>query len=231
MKPAAPPRIKALSFDVGGTLIEPWPSVGAVYAEVAARHGYPELDPALLKQRFLRAWSQRRNFNYTRAEWAALVDETFAGLTSAPPSTSFFDALYARFAEPDAWHVFTDVLPALNQLASAGLRLGIISNWDERLRPLLHRLDLARWFDPIIISCEVGRTKPDPSLFEAAARHWQLLPGSLLHVGDSATEDIAGARAADWQARRLDRNGGANGAETVANLGELAHSITAYNNI
>src|SRR5580700_10426449 len=31
--------IRAVTFDVGGTLIEPWPSVGRVYAEVAARHG------------------------------------------------------------------------------------------------------------------------------------------------------------------------------------------------
>ena len=31
-------HIQAVTFDVGGTLIRPWPSVGHVYAEVAARH-------------------------------------------------------------------------------------------------------------------------------------------------------------------------------------------------
>jgi len=31
--------IRAISFDVGGTLIRPWPSVGHVYAEVAAQQG------------------------------------------------------------------------------------------------------------------------------------------------------------------------------------------------
>jgi hypothetical protein len=35
------PEIRAVSFDVGGTLIEPWPSVGRAYAEVAARHARP----------------------------------------------------------------------------------------------------------------------------------------------------------------------------------------------
>ena len=30
--------IKAITFDVGGTLIEPWPSVGHAYAGVAARY-------------------------------------------------------------------------------------------------------------------------------------------------------------------------------------------------
>ena len=35
--------IRAVTFDVGGTLIEPWPSVGHVYAEVAAQHGWAGL--------------------------------------------------------------------------------------------------------------------------------------------------------------------------------------------
>ena len=32
-------RIRAVTLDVGGTLIEPWPSVGHVYARVAERFG------------------------------------------------------------------------------------------------------------------------------------------------------------------------------------------------
>ncbi len=43
-------RIRAVTFDVGGTLIEPWPSVGHVYAEVAARHGVAAIDVATLNQ-------------------------------------------------------------------------------------------------------------------------------------------------------------------------------------
>ncbi len=31
--------VRALFFDVGGTLLHPWPSVGAIYASVARRHG------------------------------------------------------------------------------------------------------------------------------------------------------------------------------------------------
>ena len=37
-------NVKAVTFDVGGTLIEPWPSVGHAYAEVAQRHGV-EVEP------------------------------------------------------------------------------------------------------------------------------------------------------------------------------------------
>src|SRR5581483_2268722 len=72
-------HIQAVTFDVGGTLIKPWPSVGHVYAEVAARHGVKRLQPEALDRQFAAAWRRLRNFNHGREEWAALVDQTFAG--------------------------------------------------------------------------------------------------------------------------------------------------------
>src|SRR5580704_6359300 len=86
------PEIRAITFDVGGTLLQPWPSVGDVYAGVAARHGV-NIQPAALDQRFARAWRARKQFNHGRDEWAALVDETFAGLLECPPSETFFSEL------------------------------------------------------------------------------------------------------------------------------------------
>ena len=108
-------NIAAITFDVGGTLIEPWPSVGHVYAAVAARHGV-RAEPEELTDRFVDAWNRKENFNYTQDDWAGLVDATFAGLTTTLPSQSFFDELYVRFAEPDCWRVYEDVIPALTAL-------------------------------------------------------------------------------------------------------------------
>src|SRR5206468_3601936 len=73
--------IRAVTFDVGGTLIEPWPSVGHIYAEVAARHGMKGLSAVVLNRQFTAAWRARKIFNYARSEWAELVNETFRGLT------------------------------------------------------------------------------------------------------------------------------------------------------
>ena len=49
--------IKAVTFDAGGTLLEPWPSVGAIYAAVAEEFGYPHLAPERLNSAFAAAWS------------------------------------------------------------------------------------------------------------------------------------------------------------------------------
>jgi putative hydrolase of the HAD superfamily len=199
-------NIEAITFDVGGTLIEPWPSVGHVYAEVAARHGAKNVSPELLNPRFKAAWHSSKDFNYSRAGWQELVRLTFDGLVE-PERLTFFPEIYERFAQPDAWRVFEDVLPALDALASRGLRLGIISNWDERLHDLLRQLHLANYFSSTIVSCDIGFTKPSPVIFQQAAAKFGLPPAAVLHVGDSPELDVLGARSAGFHALRIRRNG------------------------
>lgn len=213
--------IQAVTFDVGGTLMKPWPSVGHVYAEVAARHGLKEVSPEVLNRRFAAAWRELKNFNHSREEWAALVDQTFGGAGKRPPGESFFDELYNRFGEPEAWRIFEDVAPTLDDLAARGINLGIISNWDERLRPLLERLKLAGYFQTITISCEVGFTKPSPVIFEHTAKKLGLAPQLILHVGDSLESDVAGAKSAGFEALLVDRGAGETQEGRIRSLREL----------
>ena len=213
--------ILAVTFDVGGTLIEPWPSVGHVYAAVAARHGAKGLAAGLLNRKFAAAWRAAKRFNHSRSAWATLVDATFRGLTERPPSRTFFSELYARFAAPSAWRIYEDVVPTLEVLAARGLRLGVISNWDERLRPLLERLKLARYFEAIIVSREVGSAKPARRIFDHAVQALGLPPGAVLHVGDSLSMDVRGARAAGLRALLLRRDAGSPRRGQIRSLREL----------
>jgi putative hydrolase of the HAD superfamily len=105
--------------------------------------------------------------------------------------------------------VFDDVWPALDALAARGVRLAVISNWDERLEPLLRRLELHRRFETVVVSCAVGATKPAPAIFQQALRRLGLPAGAVLHVGDGEREDWAGARGAGLTAVLLQRAGGA----------------------
>jgi putative hydrolase of the HAD superfamily len=212
--------IRAITFDVGGTLIEPWPSVGHVYADVAAQFGVNSVTPDELTCGFIRAWKAQQNFDYSRAGWYAVIRETFASTTTALPE-EFFPAVYDRFAEPDAWQVYPDVLPTLKALHDRGLKLGIISNWDERLRPLLTKLGLSAHFTSQIISCEVGATKPDPRLFQRAAAELGVAPGQMIHVGDSHAFDVVGANAAGAHGRQVERRRPLTADWQVASLDQL----------
>jgi putative hydrolase of the HAD superfamily len=101
------------------------------------------------------------------------------------------------------------------------MRLAIVSNWDERLRPLLQQLRLDRYFETIIVSCEVGFAKPSPVIFEHASKKTGVAPGQILHVGDSFNDDVAGARAAGCRALLIDRANAAAGADRISSLREL----------
>jgi putative hydrolase of the HAD superfamily len=219
-------KIAAVTFDVGGTLIQPWPSVGRVYAEVAARHGVRNLPAERLEARFKSAWRAEHDFAYTRDAWAELVDRTFLGLCARPPSETFFPDLYEHFAQPVAWRIFDDVVPALEELATNGVRLGVISNWDERLRVLLGRLKLDGFFETVVVSCEVGFAKPSPVVFAQAAEKLGLPPASILHVGDSFEMDVQGAKTAGFEVLRVIRQGTGPSANAIHSLAGLAARIT-----
>ncbi|MDB6108655.1 MAG: HAD-superfamily hydrolase [Pedosphaera sp.] len=122
-----------------------------------------------------------------------------------PPSRTFFPELHDRFREPDAWQIFDDVLPTLHELAALGINLGIISNWDDRLVPMLKSLGLNKYFEAMIVSCDVGFSKLSPVIFEQAAKKLGVPPGSILHVGDSLDADVAGAKAAGFASVLIDR--------------------------
>ena len=197
--------IRAITFDVGGTLIEPWPSVGHIYAAVAARHGLRNMPVETLNRQFAAAWKNLVNFTHTRSEWSNLVNKTFLGLTHTPLDENLFSELYREFGRAEAWRIFDDVLTALEFLKSRRLKLEIISNWDERLRPLLHQLNLDRFFQTIVVSCEAGQCKPSPAIFKHAAKSLARPPDSILHIGDNLDLDVHGATSAGFQALLLAR--------------------------
>jgi putative hydrolase of the HAD superfamily len=196
--------VKAVTLDAAGTLLEPWPSVGDVYARVAEECGIGPISAGELNRRFGKAWKSKQGFDYSRMAWRKLVEQTFAGL--APLKPAFFDHLYDEFAQPRCWRVYDDVAPALERFRARGLKLAVISNWDERLRPLLTQIGLAPYFDAIVISTEVGVHKPDRAIFEHAANALRTAPNKVLHVGDSREEDFTAAQAAGFQAALLERD-------------------------
>lgn len=193
-----------VSLDVGGTLIQPWPSVGHVYAEVGERFGLKR-EPDELTSGFIAGWKERSGFNYQKHEWQSLVERAF-GVNELPEG--MFDALYERFEAADVWQVFPDVIPFLEMCQAKGIRLVAVSNWDERLVLLMNTLGLADYFEAIVVSCEVDAPKPSPVIFAEACRRMNCEAEQVVHIGDSQREDVEGARAFGMKAAFIDRRQG-----------------------
>jgi putative hydrolase of the HAD superfamily len=123
---------------------------------------------------------------------------------------------------------YPDVVPALLEARRRGLDLIVVSNWDGSLPEVLDRVGVGEHLDGVITSAGSGAAKPDPAIFRAALALAAVPAAAALHIGDSLTEDVAGAQAAGVRAVWLDRvasgvrpgrEGGA--VSTISNLSEL----------
>jgi putative hydrolase of the HAD superfamily len=120
------------------------------------------------------------------------------------PFEDCFRRLWDHYGEPGAWELYADVEPALERLGRV-VRLGVISNFDARLWPVLRGHGLLDCFEVVVPSSAVGVVKPRPGIFEAACRQAGVEASDCLHVGDDPERDWAGARAAGmsvWELRR-----------------------------
>ncbi len=197
---------KVIFLDAVGTLFGVKGSVGEVYGEIARDFGV-EVAASVLDDAFYKSFKQSSPMAFPGVEleqivarefdwWSAIALQTFqlAGVIDQfKDFETFFIQLYTHFATADPWTVYPDVLPALEHWHNAGIKLGVLSNFDSRLYLVLKSLDLADFFTSITISTEVGAAKPEAKIFiEGLAKH-ECAPEEAWHVGDSFHADYQGA--------------------------------------
>lgn len=122
-----------------------------------------------------------------------------------------------------------DVPIALDRLRDAGFRLGLISNTEENIRPVLARTGLEERFEALVLSAAVGIEKPDPAIFRLALEWMHVVPERAVFVGDFYSIDVVGARGAGIQPILLDAAGLSSDRVCLrlASLGELADLLGA----
>lgn len=223
--------VETLFLDAGGVLVFPsWPLVSAALA----RHGIVA-EPARLAaadahaKRQLDAPEPIAATNDAQRGWLyfnLVLDH--AGIARGERSDRALEELHAYHTEHNLWELVpADVAPALERLRPLVPRLVVVSNANGRLRVLMERLGLDRFFDVMLDSHEEGVEKPDPRLFERALARSGARAETTLHVGDLYNVDVRGARAAGLRAVLLDAAGLYPDADCprVASLGELAERI------
>ncbi len=240
-------------FDAVGTLFGVKGSVGQIYGAIAQKFNViadcEALDRAFI-QNFKTAPKiafpnvpQLEVPKYEYQWWHEIAKSTFTQVGAFDLFEDFdayFSDMYSFFATPDAWYIYDDVIPALNYLQNQSIELGIISNFDSRIHPVLASLELNKFFTSVTISTEVGAAKPDPQIFQAAiSKHRSKTNNSkqnfcaqkFWHIGDSFKEDYEGAKNANpidnnlrgiW----LDRSGNSPPSEnSISNFKDLSYLL------
>lgn len=211
-------RPQVIFLDAVGTLFGVRNSVGENYAAVARRFGV-QADAERLNQAFFQSFKAAPPMAFPhlpsdqipQAEydwWETIAIQTFQQVGAFQQFANFADffaALYTYFKTAEPWFLYADTIAALQHWQHQGIELGVLSNFDTRLYPVMQALGLSQYFKTVTISTEVGAAKPNPAVFQAALQKHNCRPEQAWHIGDSFREDYEGATAAGLRAIWLKR--------------------------
>ena len=192
-------ELEAVTIDAYGTL-------------VTLRDPVPELRAALKSRGILRSSDDvQRAFAAEVAFYVARShegrDEATLALLRRDCARVFLEALGAELDAEDFVTAFVSALTfaelpgardACLELAAAGLRLAVVSNWDVGLHDHLAALGLHAVVDVVVTSAEAGAPKPAPAVFELALARLGVDAARAVHIGDAAADE-EGATAAGLQ--------------------------------
>ena len=189
-------RLRAVLFDIDDTLFSTSEfarraRANAVRAMIAAGLDFPEAVVQRELEEVLAEFTSNYEHHYERLlqrlppEASRRVNPA---LIVAAGVAAYHDTKFRELAP------YPDVVPLLSGLARAGLRVGIITHGKTvKQAEKLVRLGLVPFLDPkaIFISDQIGISKPNPKLYQAALRELNLGPGEVMYVGDSLEHDVA----------------------------------------
>ena len=210
--------LEAVFFDVGNTLLFPYPSVPEVVRQVLAEVGHvrdvrdidvymPLLDE-YYEDRYREDDTFWRSEDATLDVWVGMYSLLCRKLDIHADAEHIARRVYEQFGDSGRWRAYDDVRPAFEGLRQRGIRIGVISNWDNRLVGLMEGLDLSPLLDVVVSSADVGLHKPDPRIFELACSRIGVAPEAAAHVGDHQYADVLGAQAVGMAAVLIDRHEG-----------------------
>lgn len=211
------PAIRAVIFDLGGTLWEyrPGLTVEGVLSTVApkaiallppaqAATVTPEQVAVAVRRAYLDLEHEAQDGDAKPVPAELCVSRGLASLGVEIGTETAREMLMALYvSEARTTRLLPGAEELLAALVGAGLRLGIISNRMYGGDLLLNDLDyfgISHYFSSLVASCDVGFMKPNPALFRRALDDLGVSPEEALLVGDDPRADVEGALAAGMRA-------------------------------
>jgi HAD superfamily hydrolase (TIGR01549 family) len=201
--------LRAVLFDIDFTLARPGPELRPEgYVSCGDRHGlaldalrYEDARDAALVD-----LKRHPDLDHDEEIWVAFTERIVVGMGGTQPASHDVAVeLTSRWQLHENFELYEDVLPVLEELRQAGLKLGLVSNSARDVRDFARHHALA--IDAGISSFHHGKTKPHRSIFTAVLDLLEVAPGEAAMVGDTLEDDIEGALALGMRAVLVDRLG------------------------
>lgn len=175
-------RLRAVLFDMDGTLLDTAPDFIAICQAMRAARELPPTD-------------EQRIRDVISGGAKAMIQASF----DLPPEAAGFEALRLEFLERYQQgcavhsHLYEGMAQLLADIEQANLIWGVVTNKPLRFaEPIMQQLGLAERSAVLICPDHVTRSKPDPEPLLLACRKLDLDPASVLFVGDDLRDIESG---------------------------------------
>lgn len=181
-------NVKAVMFDLDGTLVHTAPEIAASINKMLAELGFSGLP-------------QQQIESYIGEGAQTLIRRCISANIQSEPDAALFERAQTLFFAHYAENVtqskpYAGVVEALTVLQHQGLKLACVTNKPERFTlPLLDKSGLLDFFEVVVSGDTLPKKKPDPIQLRYICAKFNVLEAESMLVGDSLT-DVAAAHAA-----------------------------------
>ena len=175
-------RLRAVLFDMDGTLLDTAPDFIAICQAMLAERGFARVADKLIRDEI-------------SGGAKAMVSAAFAMSPSAPEFEALRLEFLQRYQQDCAVHskLFDGMAELLADIESAKLIWGVVTNKPVRFaQPIMEQLRLSERSAVLICPDHVTKSKPDPEPLILACKMLDLDPASVLFVGDDLRDIESG---------------------------------------
>ncbi|KDQ53589.1 hypothetical protein JAAARDRAFT_136995 [Jaapia argillacea MUCL 33604] len=210
--------IRLVTFDALHTILKPRLPIYVQYSQTFEPY-LGVLQPEALKRSFKVALKQVQtekpvygHENGSQGWWGEVIRRTAIGAGADPIAvtkhiSTMTPLLIERFSSKQGYTLYPDTIPTFDTLREMGIKIGVISNCDSRMRGVLDDLKVTPYLSTIVLSQDEGFEKPEEEMFLRAYSRVDedIKPEQVVHVGDDLECDYKGAREAGLHALLIRR--------------------------